>query len=385
MSVQKKLQIDDLRFNQQKPEPSDRKIVKISRNKNEQESTVYFLSSLLAIQAIDCWLERAKYPIDVREAFKFLGLRINTKCSSKQNELDLLNFLQRSDSGKVKDLSQGLEIRLKKLYEISLFDTDCIDSLPVLFRELENYLEKYTNTKLWERQLALKTNQLNLQRKLNCRFEELVSAWKKASVRENLRFFQEINRSLLGFENEYQREREKYLDKGNACLRTYKRFLSAIDCKDRHNDLNELHNNISIAKQSLINWYKFKMKAAKCVLAIQVLDSLSKTNQKHIQTLEECYGFLTKIKANLLAQTKIEENYLFLPLVAENITNQLNLGNLEKEVEIKLGYSLLYSRRYTSITIDDVQNALIEEVKPIAKKICSDTYHQLAREVDSFE
>ena len=381
MSVQNKLQIDDLRFNQQKPEPSDRKIVKISSNKNEKESTVYFLSRLLTIQAIDCWLERAQDPIDVREAFKFLGLRINTQCSSKQNELDILNFLQRTDSGKIKDLSQGLEIRLKKLYEISLFDTDCID----LFKELENYLQKYTNTKLWERQLALKTNQGDLQRKLNYGFEELISARKKASVRENLNFFQEMNRSLLGFENEYQREREKYLDKGNACLRTYKRFLSAIDCKDRHNDLNELHNNIYIAKQSLINWYQFKIKAATCVLAIQVLDSLSNTNQKHIKALEECYGFLTKIKANLLAQTKIEENNLFLPLVAENITNQLNLGNLEKKVEIKLGYSLLNSRHYTSITIDDVQNALIEEVKPIAKKICSDTYHQLGREVDSFE
>ncbi|VEP14206.1 hypothetical protein H1P_2490010 [Hyella patelloides LEGE 07179] len=46
---------------------------------------------------------------------------------------------------------------------------------------------------------------------------------------------------------------------------------------------------------------------------------------------------------------------------------------------------MLTSRRYTGITTDDVQNALIEEVKPIAKKICSDIYHQLASEVDSFE
>lgn len=385
MSVQKKLQINDLRFNQQKSEPNNLRVVEISQNRNKQESTVDFLSHLLAIRAIDYWLERAKYPIDVQEALKFLGLRIKTEWSSEQNELDILNFLQRSDSEKIGDLSQQLEIKEKKLYEIYTFDANCSDSLTGLFEEVENYLDNYTGSNQWVCHLVLKTNHQKLRRELNNRFKDLVSFGKKASVQDSLNFFQEINSFLLSFEHEYQQKKEKYLDKENACLRTYKRFLSAIRYKDHQNDLGKLHDNFSIAKQSLLNLYKFKIKAETYSLAIQVLNSLIRNNQIYIEVFEECYRFLTTIKANFLAQASVEENNLFLPLVAEKITNQVNLGDLQKKVEIKLGHSLSTWRRYTGVTIDDVQNAIIEEVKPIAKKICSDTYHQLAREVDSFE
>lgn len=340
MSVQNKLSIYDLRFNQRISNSNNRRILEISKNSNKQENTVDFLSHLLAIRAIDYWLERAKYPIDVQEALKFLGLRIKTEWSTReQNKFDILNCLQQSNSEKIRDLSQELEIKVNNLYEIHLFDANCSDSLIGLFEEVEKYLDKYTRTNPWGCHLALKNNYQNLRRELNNKFEELVSFWKKASVHDSLNFFQEINSFLLSFEHEYQQEKEKYLDKTNACLRTYKRFLSAIQDiqdKEHQNDLEELHNNFSIAKQSLLNFYKFKIKAETYFLAIQALNSLIKTNQMYLEVLEECSRFLTKIKANFLAQDSVEENNLFLPLVAEKITNQVNLVNLQKKSRDKI-------------------------------------------------
>lgn len=382
MSGQKKLQIEDLISNQQKSELNNLRVVEISKNRHKPKSRVYFLSHLLAIQAIDYWLEQAKYPIDVQEALKFLGLRI----SDDPNELELLNFLQSSDSKKVGDLSQELELRIKKFYEIYKFDANCSDSLIDLFEEAENYLnELYICTNPWGCHLALKTNHQNLRRELSDRFKKLVSFWKTASVQNSLDFLKEIDSFLLSLEDKYQQEQEKYLDKKNACLRTYTRFLSAIREKDHQNDLGKLHNNFSIAKQSLLNLYKFKIKAETYSLAAQVLNSLIRINQMYIAVLEESYEFLTQIKADFLTQVNLEKSNLFLLLVADKITNQVNLGNLQKKVEIKLGHSLPTWKRYTGITVNDVQKALIEEVQPIAKKICLDTYHQLAREVDSFE
>lgn len=275
---------------------------------------------------------------------------------------------------------------MEELYKVYSFNYNNSDSIISLFEKAENYLDKlYTGTKSCGCHLTLKTNYQNLHRELNDRFNNLVSFWKIASVQNSLYFFQEINSFLLSLENEYQKEKEKYLDKENACLRTYKRFLSAIRYQDNQNDLCKLHNNLSIAKQSLLNSYKFKIKAETYFLANQVLNSLIKNNQMYIEILQECYQFLAQVKANFLTQANIEENNLFLPLIADKITNQVNLGHLQTKVEIKLGHSLPTWKRYTGITINNVQDALLEEVKPIAKKICLDTYHQLACEVDGFE
>lgn len=382
MSGTKKLPIVNLKFEQQKSESNSRRAVEVSENKNKPD-TVCFLSYLLAIIAIDHWLERTKYPIEVREALKFLGLRIKTKRLSEQKEFDIIDFLQQFVLETMDDLHQELETKME-LYEIYQVDTNDLPSEG--FKIVEHYLNKKTSKAPQKYHFTLKTNYQNLLKELENRFEKLASFWEEASIQNSLDFLQEIGDFLHKSELEYQQEREKYLNKENASFRAYKRFMSAIEYKKHSDNFSNLQNNIFIAKQSMLNSYKFKIEAETYALASRALNSLIITNQMYIKSLQEYHDFLTKIKANFLTLAGIiEEDYLFLPLVVDKINNHLDLDNLQKKVKTKLGHSLHTSSHYTVVTMDEVQNVLIEEVRPIAKKICSDTYHQLANEVDRFE
>ena len=382
MNGSKKLQVVNLKLEQQESESNARRTVEASENKNKK-NTVYFLSYLLAILAIDHWLERTRYPIEVPEALKSLGLRVKTKQVSEQNEFDIINFLQQFVSETIDDLHQELETKME-LYEIYQVDTN--NSQSEGFKILEHYLNKQTSNAPQKYHFALKTNYQNLLKELENRFEKLASFWKKAAIQNSLDFLREIGDFLHKSELEYQQEREKYLDKENASFRAYKRSMSAINYKNHSGNFYNLQDNISIAKQSLLNSYKFKIEAETYALASRALNSLIITNQMYIEFLQEYHDFLTRIKANFLTLAGlIEEDYLFLPLVVEKINNHLDLDNLQKKVETKLGHSLHSSRHYTVVTMNEVQNVLIEEVRPIAKKVCSDTYYRLANEVDSFE
>lgn len=387
MSVPKKLQVDDSGFNQQKSSPNPR-VVGISHQRHKQETTVYFLSHLLAVKAIDHWLEYEKYPIDAQFALKSLGLRKKTDSSSQSlKELELINFLQQTDSSKIGCLSNELEIRVNNLYKKYPFDPDCDSSLIGLFEEVENYLEQwYTSYSLWGGYLTIGTNLLSLRKELGNKFDELSSFWKKASLQCSLDFFEELNSFLLSFEQEYQESREKCLDKENGFLRTYKNHLSAIKHKEHRDDLDKLHKSFTLAQKSLLNLYKFKIKTEAYSLAIQLLKNLIDSTQTYIYVISECYQFLTEIRANVLVMTDLEEeNNLFLSLVAGRILSLVNMDDLRLKVEKKLGRSLPNWKNYGGITKNDVQNAILEEAKPIAKKACSSIYQQLKREADSFE
>ena len=96
------------------PQPLDHKRFQfISRDKQEtsskvvefqhkQESTAYYVSCLLAAEAIAYWLKPKKYPLNRHQVLKLLGIKIEAKeVDDDSGELELVKFLEKH-SGKQK-------------------------------------------------------------------------------------------------------------------------------------------------------------------------------------------------------------------------------------------------------------------------------------------
>ena len=375
---------------QKQPEPS-KKVLDLAKNKRKsEEDTVYFLTHLFAIKAIDCWLEQKKYPLSIQAALKSLGLRIESEKWWKRDEFELINFLQQSDSEAVGDLAKELEIRADDSYRKYFFDANCSESLTLLLLEVKKDLEKwYKESEGWGCHFTLKANFQTLRGELHERFYKIASYWERASVRSSLEFFRELDSFLLSFQNEYEKERDKYLDKENSSRQTYKRYFSAIEYGEHRGDLDELHNNFALAQKSLSSLYKFKIRAEVYSSAIKLLNRLRDNTQNYTAVIDEANNFLTDTQVNFAVRIDVrEESNLFLALLAGELAKQIDFGDLREKVEKRVGFSLLNWKTYKTyghVTVQDAQKAIIEELMPITKEICSKMYRQLSRQVDSFE
>ena len=115
-------------------------------------------------------------------------------------------------------------------------------------------------------------------------------------------------------------------------------------------------------------------------LAAQALKELTLTNKIYISAFSQCDLFLNAVRDSLLDKAVVHDSGTFLPMRFESFVTFVDLSDLRKKVERRVGHSVTTWGRYGGITIDDVQNALLEEAKPIVKRICSQIYSQLERE-----
>ena len=80
------------------------KVVELRQQK--QESTAYYVSCLLAAEAINYWLKPKPYPLSHKQVLRLLGIKIEAKeFDDDDNGLELVTFLEKQKTKKIQDFS----------------------------------------------------------------------------------------------------------------------------------------------------------------------------------------------------------------------------------------------------------------------------------------
>ena len=397
--------IEDSEYQQR----SKSKIVEL-KNRQKQESTSSLVTYLLATEAIACWLKPKKYPLSLQQVLNLLGIKIEAddddgdgsrlelikflekqrdkqkfkkykSLANYEEELELLNSLKQTDSWKVGSLEDELKLRLDSLYKLDSVEVDDPQGVSEFFLEIEFYLRNWYFTDsdsagFISCSVAFEHNVLRLQNQLHSRLEDIILHGKeKSSLNGSINFLEKLSAKFHELEQEYGKERKKYIDKENGNLRTYSRSLDVL--KSDEEDLHVLAENFRIAKKTLLNQYKFKIEAEAYSSAIQVLKKVESTNQHYLGILKDSNVFLSEIKDEFLG--KIKNLDVLMPFMVES-ANHLNTDDLLKKVEQRVGHSLPSWGRFRSVTKEMVREALLLELEPIAQKICNATLSKLSQE-----
>lgn len=407
------------------------KIIELPRQK--QKNTAYYVTCLLAAEAISYWLKPKKYPLQRHQVLKLLGIKAEAKKFNDDNgeeeligflekqiskkskslakygeEINLLDDVKKSDSYRVGSLQNELKLRLDKLYTDYPVEIDVVEAVTEYFDFMENYLDSwYADESRSETFISLRRqlrdNSLILKSRLYTRLEDIILYGQKSSLKGSLNFLEELASIFRELEQEYVKESARYIEKENGCLRTYKRSLSKLKVRedgDSDNDLEgllygvyrvfklkeklpyyqKLMENFKIAKNNLVNLYEFKIEAEAYSQAIQVIKRLDSNNQTCIDQLKSSEKFLREMREDFLAEIKMEKDNILLPFLLDDVSNSLNPSILLKSVEEKVASPLLIWGSHRRIDQKMVSLALREELEPIAQKICSSTKEQLIQE-----
>ena len=386
-------------------EPSN-KVVELKRQK--QESMAYHVTCLLAAEAISSWLKPKQYPLSRQQVLKLLGIGLATKELHEDDEgelklikflekqktkkykslakygeqINLLNYVKKADSYRVGSFQDELRLRLEKLYTDYPVEIEDKEQVTEFFDFIEDYLKRWYFTPSRKAgftsiSLALKDNSVILQNRLYTRLEDIIWYGQESSLSGSVDFLKELSEDFQETEQRYTEEKEKYIEKENGSLRTYKRHLSVLKGEER--DTLKSEENFKIAKNALLNIYKWKIEAESYSWATQIIKKIESSNQLYIGVFKDSNTFLSKLKADFLAETKESEVMLAFSLEPGSIDPE----NLLKKVEKKVGHTHSSWGRYRGVTPGMVRMAILSELKPIAEKICSNTYSHLEREYNS--
>ena len=225
--------------------------------------------------------------------------------------------------------------------------------------------------------VALEKNSQILKQELKSGLEDLVNSfWQKTSIRESRDFLRKLENLWLNSIAEFEQKKQECLLKERGCLDVYNERVLAMDGDD---DENNLERNYGIAKKALMKIYNLKLKAEIYSRASQALEMIMRSNQLYLNDLDNAYFFLTEIRENLLSGRERTGRTL-LPLLFEQMSRQINLDDLRKEMEQALGHSLQKWGTYGGISAVEVQHILLLKLNPITQKIVAQMYDQLGRE-----
>ena len=144
--------------------------------------------------------------------------------------------------------------------------------------------------------------------------------------------------------------------------------------------------NFNIAKKSILNVYKFKIKAESYSNAVSILNKLKSNNENYLDYYKNSQGFLAEIQADFLAQIGGRDNASLVPFwVEKSLRDYINLERLREQVERRLGRTLptwgtIRCQGIREISALEVKDVLISELTPIAEQICLNTYDRLKKE-----
>ncbi|MGK7934468.1 MAG: hypothetical protein AB4206_01455, partial [Xenococcaceae cyanobacterium] len=138
-----------------------------------------------------------------------------------------------------------------------------------------------------------------------------------------------------------------------------------------------LEESFEIAKNTLREFYRFKIEGKSLSLAAEVVEKLKSTNQLYISNFKASVSFLGSIQESFLAEIKKRDTMLPMVLESEQVDSKVLL----KEVEQKVGHTLPSWGRFRGVTEEMVKSALLEELEPIAQRICSNTKTRLEQEL----
>ncbi len=413
-------------------EPNN-KVVEL-KDRQKPESVAYLVGCMLAVEAIAYWLKPKEYPLSRRQVLKLLGLSIEAeeeddygeelelikflekqKCKKYRSlskygqEINVLDDVKQADSFRVGSLPNELRLRLEKLYDDYPVEIDVVEEVTEYFDFMEDYLEqwyasesKYLNfIPILKR---LKRNSLTVKNRLHTRLEDIIIYGQNSSLKGSLNFLEELDHLFQELKQKYGEESARYIEKENGCLRTYSRNLSTLKNREE-SDLDstglerllygvykalkpknqlpyyqELMESFRIAKNNLLNLYIHKIEAEAYSQAIQVIERIESTNQIYLDRLKSSEKLIKEIGDDLLAEIKIARNDILLPFMVENVSHHLDPDILLNSVEEKVAHTLSTWGSYRGVTKEMVREALLEEIDPVAQKICSSTKEQLNQE-----
>ena len=434
MSIPKLADDSRYRIKPLKKEPkSNEKVIELRQK--ELPNTVTLVSYLLAVEAIAYWLKPKKYPLPVQQVLKLLGIQTEAEANEfddDDSELRLIKFLEqqkskkykssakygekinildevkKADSDRVGSLQNELRLRLEKLYGDYPVEIDVVEEVTEYFDFMEKYLHdwyasesKYVNFIPLKKQL--KHNSLMLKNRLHTRLEDIISYGQKSSLKGSLNFLEELSVIFQELEEEYVEKSARYIEKENGCWLTYNRSLSALKVredsdvgtgwkrilygvyqvfklKEKLPYYQELMESFRIAKNNLLNLYSYKIETEAYSQAIQVIQRIESTNQIYIERLKSSERFLREMQNSFLAEIKMAKDGVWLPFMMEDVSNHLNPNKLLQSMEEKVASPLSIWGSHIRVDKEMVRSSLLEELEPIAQKICSEAKERLIKE-----
>ena len=305
-------------------------------------------------------------------------------------------------------LQNELKLRLEKLYGDYPVEIDVVEEVTEYFDFMEKFLDdKYATESKYLNFIPLikrlKRNALTLKNRLHTRLEDIISYGQKSSLKGSLDFLEELSNTFQELELSYAKESARAIEKEQGCLRTYQRSLSALKIgedgdggtgleqlwygvykafklKEKLPYYQELMESFRIAKNNLLNLYRHKIEAEAYSQAIQVIKRVEATNQIYIDRLQSSEEFLIEMRDSFLAETKMAKDNIMLTFMLEDVANHLSPNILLRAVEEKIGHTLSTWGSYRGVNQEMVRSSLLEELDPIAQKICSSTKEQLIQE-----
>ena len=349
-----------------------------AENTPEKFSVTAHWNYLLAAEIINFWLVNQPDSIDWVKAFKVLGITLKSELDleefshNPEFEFDYIKFLEQGNSSHL-DLFEELEKKLEYLFEALPVN---LDSLKYIEKDIAKW---YRNNKLANSDntsgLILKNKSQIFKKELNQKWQELVNCfWSEMSIETSLNFFKKIELFLDNCREQYQEKKEECLLKEKGCLKVYQERLSAISRDETEPDW-----NYNLAQKALLNLYTLKLKYEIYSGAIQALEMILRTNQLYLDDLNNTQAFLRQIKGKFRAKTQ-ENIRAFLPLLFEQMTEELDLAHFRQKIEQELGHSLPKWGTYQAISPEEVQHLLLQKLNPITQKICFQLYEQLHQE-----
>ena len=435
MSIPQPVDNDKFKFvPRNKQVETSNKVVELRQQK--QESTAYYVSCLLAAEALDYWLKPKKYPLSHKQVLRLLGVKIEAKeldddggelelvkflenhlgkqktkkyrsLANYREEINLLDEIKKANSTKVGSLHNELRIRIEDSCQKYSVKIDVVEEVAWYFDFMENYLDTWYFTDSRDVGFiscknGLKDNSLRLKNQLHTRLEDVIAYGHGISLKGSLIFLAKLSTIFQELEQEYAKERARRIEKENACWRTYNRSLSVLkdsEDEDSNTELEqllygigkmfkpkefpcsqELMESFRIAKNNLLNLYTHKIEAEAYSQAIQVITKLEAINEVYIERLKSSEKFLREMRDGFLAEIKMAKSKIMLTFILEDVSNHVNLELLLQSVEEKVASPLWIWGSHRRVNQEMVRASLLSELDPLAQKICSSTKEQLNQE-----
>ena len=308
----------------------------------------------LAKEVIDWWRKYSTPTPVAKQIIEDLGLE-RLELSWIKDDLCLQNDTSLT-------LTEELKLKVEEFFVQIKESADPYRELAIRKPRIRNWLyERSKSNPDIDYSTILYNNCQSLQRSISQKLQQLISSWQQAAPLPLLNCLQSVEEHLLDRQQFLKQEYESNLIKENSAWHSFDYLVVAPE--------KSLLNKQELCKKVVLFIYRCKMDAELNKLLSQViikiiqqlkvqLDILSKTDNLLLESIEQ------------LAQKNTSEVTTLTPPFKQ-IQPKVRPEVLRRHFEEILGHSLNQWGIAQSISSSEINNRLLEKLRPIAQKIHS--------------
>lgn len=316
---------------------------------DSQRSKLKQINWWLAKEVINWWSKHSVYPTPTaKQMVKSLGLdqpglswMKDYLCQQKGTDLTLPKEI----SLKVAEIFVGIE-------DSANLEQKLIEQKPRIY----NWLDGENQT---DYLAILHSNFQSLETITSEKLQKIISSlWQQAAPLPLLNCLQSVEKYLSNWQQFFEQEYESNLVKENAAWQSFNYLLES---KDSHLDKQELY------KKAIMFIYQCKINAELSTMLAQLVLNIIEQLKIYLDILGKTNNLLSELQKQLESQDTSE--VVALTPFFEQLQAKVDLDELRRDFETSTGHLLNQWGVFESISNSEINNRLIEKLRPVAQEI----------------